>query len=331
MPFLTLSRLRNALLALLEMTFARTKCRSRPFVYRIDPCTACNIRCPGCEAHTQKTTEKRLLSLPDFQTIVDKVKGYCIRASLYDTGEPLMNKSIYKMISYASANKISTSISTNLTLFKKEKHLHDLFCSGLTVLQPDVDGVSQATYSTYRVNGEVSVVKEAIEAIVQHKQQIGAKYPLVEPQVIMFKHLMPEKKAIENYLHGVGVDRISWKLDTWGFNPVQITNTRQRKSKRCFWLYLGMMIRPDGNVYPCTGRGFDRLPYGNILEQSLNDIWNNKYYQFSRQLFRKGPPLKYNPDMERLPCHTCTVFQKQRAMLPNPDTQRPGQTWSQDK
>lgn len=322
MPFLTPKKIQNMALALTEMKFARVKCRSRPFVYRIDPCTACNIRCPGCEAHAQKTTEKRLLSLQDFQTILDKVKGYCIRASLYDTGEPLMNKNIYEMIGYATASNVSTSISTNLNLFKKDRHLHDLFRSGLTVLQPSLDGVTQDTYSIYRVRGKVSVVKDAIEAIVKHKKKTGSKYPLVEPQVIMFKHLMHEKDAIENYLKNIGVDRVSWKLDTWGYNPVQTENEEedQPKSDKCFWLYLGMMIRPDGNVYPCCGRGFDRLSYGNILEQSIDDIWNNQYYQFSRKLFTKGPPLEHNPEMERLPCHSCTAFQKQRTMLARSDS-----------
>ena len=317
-PFLTPVKLKNSLLALLEMKTAQTICKSRPYIYRIDPCTACNIHCPGCESHTQKTTEKRLLSLQDFKTIIDKVDGYCIRASLYDTGEPLMNKDIYKMIRYATVKNISTSMSTNLNLFKKEEHLKDLFNSGLTVLQPDVDGVTQPTYSKYRINGKISIVKEGIEAILEYKKKTGAKYPLVEPQVILFEHLIHEKGDIEKYLRGVGVDRISWKLDTWGFNPAQTENknTTHQKIKRCFWLYLGMMIRPDGNVYPCCGRGFNRLPYGNILEQSLDDIWNNKYYRFSRQLFMDGPPLEYRQDMERLPCHSCTIFHKRRVMLP---------------
>ena len=42
-----------------------------------------------------------------------------------------------------------------------------------------------------------------------------------------------------------------------------------------------MMIRPDGS-YPCCGGDFDRFSYGNILNQKLKDIWNNKYYKLSR-------------------------------------------------
>lgn len=320
LPFLTFKKTWNLLLAIVEMKIRRSRCFSKPAIYRIDPCTACNIYCPGCDAHTAKISEKRLLSLQDFKNIIDSTKNYCIRASLYDAGEPLMNKNIYKMIKYASDNKISTSISTNFNLFKKEKHLEALMNSGLTVLQPDLDGITQETYSTYRVGGDVSTVLKGIEAVVEHKKKTGLTYPLVEPQIIMFKHVMPEKKSINDYLSKLGVDQIIWKRDTWGFNPVEesINSNSRTKSKRCFWLYLGIMIRPNGDVFPCAGKGLNRFSYGNIHEHSIENIWNNKYFQFSRLLFKKGPPLAYDSNMEQLPCHTCEIFQKERIMQQQP-------------
>ncbi len=320
LPFLTVDKIKNSVLALIEMRLGRLQCRSLPFVYRIDPSTACNIRCPGCEAHAETTDSKRLLDLEDFYRILDKIKKYCVRASLYDSGEPLLNRHIYKMIRYASDNRIATSMSTNFNLFKEEKHLEALFDSHLTVLQPDLDGITQETYGSYRIGGAVEVVKAGIEAVVQHKKATGAQYPIVEPQIIMFEHLMHEQDAIEDYLNQLGVDKITWKRDDWGFNPAKnIQGEADKPSKRCFWLYTAMMIRPDGNAYPCCGRGFHRLAYGNLLEQSIDDIWNNKYYQFSRKLFTNGPDLPYDPEMERIPCHTCTMFKTRRKMLGSPD------------
>ena len=101
------------------------------------------------------------MKLADFQRIVDGVGRYAIRASLYDTGEPLMNEDIYKMVSDCTQQRISTSISTNLLLFKEE-HLEDLFQSQLTILQPDADGITQTTYSIYRVNGDVADLKKTM-------------------------------------------------------------------------------------------------------------------------------------------------------------------------
>ncbi|NEP12211.1 MAG: radical SAM protein [Symploca sp. SIO2C1] len=323
-PFLTPFKLLNAAIAAVEMQLGKLHCKSRPINYRIDPCTACNIRCPGCGAHQEKTKRKRLLSLSDFKTIIDKIKRFSIRAALYDSGEPLLNKNIYKMIGYASNRGIATSISTNFTLFEPNKHLDALMESRLTTLQPDLDGITQETYGKYRIGGNVETVKTGIEAVVKRKKETGEKYPIVEPQMIMFEHLMPEKEEIETYLKQVGVDKFTWKPDDWGFNPAQIKGAQKKKvSSRCIWLYLSMMIRPDGNVYPCCGKGLNRFAYGNILEESLDEIWNNKYYQFSRKLFTPGPDLEFDPEMENLPCHNCKLFQKARVMKPNPAISNP--------
>ncbi|PZD74626.1 Putative mycofactocin radical SAM maturase MftC [Acaryochloris thomasi RCC1774] len=317
--FLTPLKLINAAIAFTEMKLGRLRCKSVPITYRIDPSTACNIRCPGCSAHTETTTEKRLLSLDDFKKIVNKIKRFSIRTALYDSGEPLLNKDIYKMIAYASDQGIGTSISTNFTLFNPERDLDQLLESRLTVLQPDLDGITQETYGQYRIGGEVDAVKTNIEAVVQGKKEAGTKYPIVEPQMIMFEHLMAEKEEIETYLEEIGVDKFTWKPDDWGFNPAQIEDAQNDKSSgRCLWVYLSMMVRPDGNVYPCCGRGLNRFSYGNILEESIDEIWNNKYYQFSRKLFTTGPDLEFDPEMEDLPCHQCTMFSKTRVMKPNP-------------
>ena len=59
-PFLTPFKLFNAAIAVVEMKLGMLGCKSRPITYRIDPCTACNIRCPGCGAHQEKT-KRRLI------------------------------------------------------------------------------------------------------------------------------------------------------------------------------------------------------------------------------------------------------------------------------
>ncbi|MCP4408218.1 MAG: radical SAM protein [Gammaproteobacteria bacterium] len=316
-PFISLIKFINIVVALLEFMLRKSSCISKPFVFRIDPCTACNLRCPNCEAHAVKTNEKRLLDFEDFKSIIKKIKKYCIRVSLYDTGEPLMNKSIFRMIRYLSDNKISSLISTNLMLFNKNKHLQALSNSKLTVLAPSIDGITQETYSKYRIGGNVSSLRESLEAIIEQKNRKGDKWPFVDAQIIRFNHLVEEKHDIENYLNSINVDQITWKADSWGFNPIERDYDVKKSNKGvCFWLYTGPMIRPDGNVYPCCGRGFGRFSYGNIYKNEISDIWNNDYYRFSRKLYQRGPDLEYDAGMKSLPCHECTLFKKQRRMLP---------------
>jgi radical SAM protein with 4Fe4S-binding SPASM domain len=325
LPFLTPRKAANASLAVLERRLGRTVVRSRPFMYRIDPCSLCNLRCPSCASHTAETDEQRLMRLDDFRTIVDRVQRWALRASLYDMGEPLLNKRIWSMIRYCTDRGISTLISTNFNLFKP----HDvdaLFDSGLTVLEPCLDGYTQEAYATYRRNGDVETVKNNIRLVMEEKRRRDATYPLVDAQVVLFEHLVGEFDRIGGFLTSVGVDKVTLRPENLGFvaEPAVEASTgsayhaeaktKPGASHRCHWLYVGMMLRPDGNAYPCCGLDFDRFAYGNILEQSLDEIWNNDYYQFSRALFQEGEDLPFDERMVDLPCYECDRFKISRTM-----------------
>ena len=154
--------------------------------------------------------------------------------------------------------------------------------------------------------------------------------------MILFRHLQHEYGEIEGFLNEVGVDKVTFRPENLGFvsegaeadpappprllggastPPYQPeAKTRPTDSHRCHWLYVGMMVRPDGNAYPCCGRDFDRFAYGNLLEQPLDEIWNNDCYRFSRSLFQDGPDLPFDPRMVDLPCYECDAFKITRTM-----------------
>lgn len=316
-PFLTLPRVINIILAVSEMKLRRERCVSRPFVFRIDPCSLCNLRCVSCRSYKRKTDEKRVMDLDDYRKMIDRVSKYAIRASLYDLGEPLLNKHIYEMIGYASDHRISTLISTNFNLFKKED-LDKLFESRLTVLEPCLDGFTQENYVKYREGGDVEMVKNGIEIVAERKRKTGSQWPIVDVQVVMFDHIKEELPLIKDFLEGVHVDKVTYRQESLGFNASESTikNKSLSSDNACFWLYLGMAVGPDGSVYPCCGRSTTRVPFGNILEGSLDTIWNNDYYRFARSLFSGGTDTDIVVDekMRNIPCFKCNEFRKRKKL-----------------
>jgi radical SAM protein with 4Fe4S-binding SPASM domain len=310
LPFVTLKKALNIIHSMFDFKLRKIKLKSSPFIFRIDPCTLCNLKCPSCMTPTTFTTEKRLMDYKDFLVILNKLKSPAIRFTLYDEGEPLLNKNIYKMIKATTEQKISTLISTNFNYFN-ENNLNDLFNSELTVLEPCLDGFTQKSYSIYRVNGNVDVLKKNIEDVIKYKKTHKKKYPYVDVQTILFDHIKNEIPTISQYLKKVGVDKITYRTESLGFGksePIQ----KETKETPCYWLYIGMMIRPNGKVYPCSGMGLNRFSFGNILEQDLEDIWNNKYYTFARALFSKGKELECDSDLNQIPCINCKKFKMQR-------------------
>ena len=140
---------------------------------------------------------------------------------------------------------------------------------------------------------------------MEYKRKIRSKWPLVDAQVIRFNHIVHELPQIDAFLRKLKVDKITYRQD---IHFQEIMPVRQTRNGVCFWLYLGMLIRPDGRVYPCCGRGFGRFSYGNILHQSISEIQNNKYYRFSRSLFTQHFPTVYDDEMKNIPCLSCKQF-----------------------
>lgn len=81
------------------------------------------------------------------------------------------------------------------------------------------------------------------------------------------------------------------------------TWTKFNERSVCAGNYLQLFILPDGNVTICEELYWHpKFIVGNILEQSLNEIWNSKaalnlYY------------LKQSDISEKSPCKTCKDYE----------------------
>jgi MoaA/NifB/PqqE/SkfB family radical SAM enzyme len=56
--------------------------------------------------------------------------------------------------------------------------------------------------------------------------------------------------------------------------------------RRCFFIWRGVFISPEGDVYPCMGNF--QFPMGNILKTDFLAIWNSSQYQAFRRKIKKG-------------------------------------------
>ena len=72
----------------------------------------------------------------------------------------------------------------------------------------------------------------------------------------------------------------------------------------CFYLYRAMTVNPDGEVAPCCALYHSKFDFGNLIESSLEDVWNGGHYRASRALFSRE---NYDGQLKTA-CHECPLF-----------------------
>jgi len=299
---------------------------SMPYIYIIDPCNACDLRCPLCPTGANSLQrDTKMLSFDCFKRVLDEVRDYAVEVILYSWGEPFLNPSLFDMIRYSQDNNIGTNISSHFNNIS-DAMIDQMIDSGLENLSVSMDGVSQEIYEKYRVNGKVDDVISAMRRLQKRKKERKSKTPYVEWQYIVMKHNEHEIPLAEQLARDLGVDRfrllgvglpfedltdmnlaeqwISDNPDYRGYHPEKILERGYLYDEPCFYPFRAIVVNPDGGVAPCCAIYHDQWDFGNINTHSLHEIWNNRKYQSARSLFSR----KKFDDYETNACESCLLY-----------------------
>ena len=294
-----------------EWKTRRTNCRSRPFVFRIEPSSTCNLKCPLCST-TYRTFEHghpRQMTSELFSVIHERIKRYAARITFYLRGEPMLNPHLFEMIELSTrTGHVFTSFSTNFTLMR-EKLLSPLFNSRLDWISVSLDGFRQETYEKYRINGKVRDVLDGIAMTMEFRNKEKLTRPYMQVNMITFSHINSDEESnLRAFCGECGVDAFQLRPDETGLLGPYAPVIKRKPASSCHWPWTSMSIDVDGAVYACPIALEQGISYGNLASASVDDIWNNDLYKTTREyLTRKDDDRR---DLPKLPCYDCRWYGK---------------------
>ncbi len=326
----------NILQAEWALRAGKTHLRSFPYVYIVDPCNACNLRCPLCPTGNQtRQRPTRMMSFECFTSIVDQIKPYAVELILHNWGESFLHPRIFDMIQYASAANIGTNISSHFNNIT-DNMIDQMIDSGLEHLTVSLDGASQEVYEVYRVRGQFDDAIAALERLQRRKKETGSRTPVVEWQFIVMKHNEHQIQQAEEMARTLGVERFrllsvglpfdhledlslaeQWISDNpafRGYHPETILKRGYLYDEPCFYPYRAITINPDGGVAPCCAVYHEKWDFGNIQKQSLRAIWNSRHYLSARSLFSDHPI----DDPIKTACDGCPLYKQRKHRMLEP-------------
>jgi len=286
--------------------FLLAKARGHPYSAHISPAGLCNLRCDSCPVHEDELKGKTVLSFNAFRKFIDEAGDYLIYIILWGWGEPLLNPDFHRMAAYAKGKNILTVTSTNLNRFSREE-ARKMIDSGLDALIVALDGVTEETYARLRTGGSAGRVIENTRILIEERSRARAKKPLVNLRMVVSKENEHEVEPFRQLARSLGVDMVSFKAFSTrqkGFADPGIDEryapgnegyrwyryrdgfVPDRKPKRynCRFPWTKPTLFPDGAVLACEFDFRYEHVFGNINDQSFEEIWfGPKARQFRTQ------------------------------------------------
>lgn len=280
-----------------------------PFILGIEPGNICNLRCPLCPTGAGSNEAKKgFMEFELYKKIFDQLKNSLVTVNLYNWGEPLLNKDLFKIIKYIKDFKRSIFVvtSTNLNIDNK-KVLVELLKSGIDEIIVSCDGASKETYEKYRVGGDFNLVMENLRFLSDEKRKLNSNADIVW-NFLVFKHneheitlarSMAEKLGVSFRIglmrtsmkdevlkpHQEGIKKdLDWIPDNpqySAYDKAKLTTKKIIKFCRKPWQEIS--INWNGEVFPCCAVYGDNFNFGDTNRDSIKDIWNNQKYRQARR------------------------------------------------
>jgi MoaA/NifB/PqqE/SkfB family radical SAM enzyme len=291
------------------MALKRQAIHNYPVSAIIEPTSFCNLHCPACPTGMRLDLRPSISIKEDlFKAAIDEIGDYIFQLNMYNWGEPLLHKQTPEMIRYAKDKKISIMLSTNLSIKLTDDYIERLVRSGLDTMIVSLDGMTEETYTKYRRNGNLALVRENVMRIHQTKQRLGSQTPEVIWQFLVFRHNEHEIDAVREQYKLWGADTLSiigaeMPLEEYrdGLEPSTMPqyniyhpdNPHFRaaaesvnSTRSCTWLYGTFVMNPNGKVSPCCAVPAQQNDFSTYTaSEGFFAAWNNSKFKRARQLF----------------------------------------------
>jgi radical SAM protein with 4Fe4S-binding SPASM domain len=296
----------------LRYPHSETNYYSAPLSVLWDITYRCNMKCPHCLIDYSKNP--REMGLKEVEMVLEKLDRAGVFTINFSGGEPLLREDFPKIIEMASSHGFGLRISTNGLLLDTDT-LDHFVENSLYCIQISVDGLEETHDSFRGLKGSYRKAMKALSISSGRGLHTTMSTMIIKPNLKEIPHLLelaatkgvssfklnsfmpvgrgsqarelsPTKKEIQNLARmlsekreiykdrtDIQIDAVfPWLLDEkFGWNQIRGAKAPQRL--RCSAGQTTLVISPEGTTYPCPY--LTDFPLGNILEESLESIWNN--------------------------------------------------------
>lgn len=290
-----------------------------PFTISVEPTTTCNLGCPECPSGLRSFTRPTgNIDLEFYEKFLNETHKHLLYLYFYFQGEPYMHPKFLSLVKQATEKGVYTVTSTNAHFLTPRK-AKETVESGLDRIIISIDGSTQNIYENYRVNGKLDKVIAGTKNLIAAKKELKSATPHIIFQMLVVKPNEHQIEEVKKIGQEIGVDEVKLKtaqiydykngndliptIDKYSRYQKQENGTYTIKNKmenKCWKLWHSNVITWDGKVVPCCFDKDAKYEMGNLNQETVKTIWQNKKYRnFKTQLIKNRKSIDI--------CTNCTA------------------------
>ena len=282
--------------------------QSPPYSIQIELNEGCNLGCSFCglRGMREKGTQPWYrMKKETAERIIAEVKrvGWHSRIIFSMHGEPTLNPNVTKIIAMfrkALPTTVMSMMSNGYGIVHGFGDISTEQTISERVGKLMKAGLNDLIIDYYSAKGDAKTIEDALKASEFKIEHLAPKVPLYSPRAgqfrVLFNPPIQKEKAINRHLCN----------HCGAAGPLDMSY----QGKRCARPFRELAIRYDGSVAICCNDFRGEYPIGNIMEQSIEDIWYSKRFEAARILLYAG-------ERSFKPCYGCNALSHRVGLLPD--------------
>lgn len=274
----------------------------------------CNLACPKCHTHSKENKNSQLrptqmMSLEDLKKICEQVAPFKPRMAPQTWDEPLLDQQFLEKVELIKSFDLVITMDTNGLLLNKRimTRLIELKVDSIFI---SVDAYFPETYEKTRGSHQFNKLLNNIHEFLRLRGE--ALLPRIGVSFVEEECNKHETELFvdywKEYADVIRVNRLFHKDLTLHEKPKALRSP-------CWSLWDSLLIHPNGDAALCCVDNFRQVPLGNVLDDGVLNVWNNRAFQHIRSLHL------HDRASEVSICSICDLWSNDEAIVTETATQ----------
>jgi radical SAM protein with 4Fe4S-binding SPASM domain len=279
-----------------EQTAGSVETAAYPRLFQVETTTRCGLSCPFCPRtfSLRKTGVRPLNADMDFnlfRELLDQMP-WLRSVELFGFGEPFLHGELPRFIRHCAERRILTVVASSLSIVHREV-LADSLAAGLDYLLVDLDSLNEREYLAIRPGADFRRTLDALRLVL-----LRPRRPYVTVQAVMVKGRPAYTEQELSHVLGdkLRPDALAFKFVD-SFRGQACPKGKLGPHDVCREAFYGFTVQVNGDVVPCDRDWAGEAVMGNILEDSVQAIWQGERFK----AFRAAARSAEKPDL----CRNC--------------------------